>query len=347
MKNVLTIILTILLTYSQSAFSQTLTANADLRAIFEERHGYGSLFYDSLKAGNYISQRTRININYQNNKLKLKLAPQNVRVWGDVTTTSKNDSSTSMHEAWAEYQLNSRIYIKVGRQELNYDDARILGNVDWTMAARSHDLALLKIRPDTTSFLHLGLAINASKEISITENYLQLGQYKYAHLLWYHKDLKNLGISLLVLNQGFPFLDSTNVKIAWNQTSGGRFNWKKKSLNLELSTYIQTGEIAKNTVSAWYAQGNCSYTFKNHYQVLVGAELLSGKSINDKSTKIKSFNPWYGTNHKFNGFMDYFYVNNHKNSVGLIDLFLSLTYQKNKLKIILTPHYFMSAATLY
>ena len=30
-----------------------------------------------------------------------------------------------------------------------------------------------------------------------------------------------------------------------------------------------------------------------------------------------SFTPFYGTNHKFNGHMDYFYVGNHIGNVGL------------------------------
>ena len=36
-----------------------------------------------------------------------------------------------------------------------------------------------------------------------------------------------------------------------------------------------------------------------------------------------AFFPLFGTNHKFNGFMDLFYVGNHANSVGLVDLHVS------------------------
>ena len=35
--------------------------------------------------------------------------------------------------------MNEKFAFKVGRQEINYDDARIFGNVDWAMQARSHD----------------------------------------------------------------------------------------------------------------------------------------------------------------------------------------------------------------
>ena len=69
--------------------------------------------------------------------------------------------------------------------------------------------------------------------------------------------------------------------------------------------------------------------------------------MNDTSTKIKSFNPFYGTNHKFNGWMDYFYVGNHQNSVGLTDLYFTLNYQKGKFSANITPHFFNAAGDIY
>ncbi|WP_291865850.1 hypothetical protein [Maribacter sp.] len=60
-----------------------------------------------------------------------------------------------------------------------------------------------------------------------------------------------------------------------------------------------------------------------------GVEVISG---NDASTtnKTEAFFPLYGTNHKFNGFMDYFYVGNHANSVGLVDIHVSVKFKLGK-----------------
>ena len=44
--------------------------------------------------------------------------------------------------------------------------------------------------------------------------------------------------------------------------------------------------------------------------------------------------------------MDYFFVGNHLNSVGLIDLYGKLTYTSGKLDISLMPHLFSSAANI-
>lgn len=54
----------------------------------------------------------------------------------------------------------------------------------------------------------------------------------------------------------------------------------------------------------------------------MGAEVQSGNDNNlTVNGKNKAFTPLYGTNHKFNGHMDYFYVGNHINNVGLTNLF--------------------------
>jgi hypothetical protein len=84
--------------------------------------------------------------------------------------------------------------------------------------------------------------------------------------------------------------------------------------------------------------------------MLLGFEYLSGTNQRDQRDSTyntnNSFTPLYGTNHKFNGHMDYFYVGNHMNSVGLRDLYLSFIYKKKKFSSILTIHNFCSAAKI-
>jgi len=86
-------------------------------------------------------------------------------------------------------------------------------------------------------------------------------------------------------------------------------------------------------------------------KVTLGFEYLSGTSAKDKiedPKAMKSFTPFYGTNHKFNGHMDYFYVGNHgNNNVGLIDIYATFNLKIKKWGLFLTPHYFMAAADVY
>jgi len=326
--------------------AQQFDINADLRARFENRNGYGTLKPYTEKASSFISQRTRLQFDYSFKNIKLRVSPQNVKTWGDVATTSKTDANNAFHEAYGEINLNEKLSFKLGRQEINYDDARIFGNVDWTMQARSHDAFLLKFNPNSKNQIHFGLALNANKETNFYENYAVL-QYKSLQYLWYHTDFEKLNFSILALNNGMPYLVGTEEKIDYSQTLGSRLVFKNGSLSIDGAAYLQTGKIADKSVSANYFSANINYKASTTFNTSIGFERLSGKDQNDTSTDMKSFNPLYGTNHKFNGYMDYFYVGNHANSVGLTDVYATLGYEKNKFSAKVTPHYFASAAAIY
>ena len=72
----------------------------------------------------------------------------------------------------------------------------------------------------------------------------------------------------------------------------------------------------------------------------------TGKDMDDTSDDIKSFAPLFGTNHKFNGWMDYFYVGNHAGSVGLVDIYGNIGFKKGKFSFKMIPHMFMSHAKI-
>ena len=72
--------------------------------------------------------------------------------------------------------------------------------------------------------------------------------------------------------------------------------------------------------------------------------MLSGNDFTDDArVDQNAFTPFYGTNHKFNGWMDYFYVGNHGGNVGLVDINAKFIYKKGNFFLKLIPHYFMPA----
>lgn len=340
-------IMSILLLSGLGASAQQIDASADLRFRYEHRHGYGTLFHDTLKAANFVTQRTRIQLDYTSPKLKVRIAPQNVRTWGDVATSARTDQHFQMHEAWAEVAINTRWAVKAGRQELNYDDARILGNVDWTMQARSHDVALIKFTPSAAHTFHAGAALNATRESNTREAYTVPQQYRYMQFFWYHGQLTRVGWSFLFLNQALPYMDQLKEKSAWNQTFGPRLTYTYNRISADASFYAQTGKVGKNNLMAMNAAANVHYKLSGGWVPGLGIEYLSGTNSNSTGNDIRSFTPSFGTNHKFNGFMDYFFVGNHSNNVGLTDIYAHLAYEQPRFKARLTPHYFSTAAGLY
>jgi hypothetical protein len=331
---------------SVNIYAQKINISADLRARYEMRNGYSTLKPDSASIANFISQRTRINIEYNSDKIKLKISPQNVRVWGDVNASSKNDNNTSLHEAYAEALFNKNISIQLGRQELNYDNERIFGATDWAMQGKSHDAILFKFVVDSIHKIHVGVAYNAIGESNFRQNY-SIPQYKTLQYIWYHGDFKNINLSVLALNNGMPYLKNNKEKVAFTQTIGATSTYSKKKFNANVEAYVQTGKIATKKVLSYYASANLEYQWIDKLKTSIGVTYLSGKSNNDSSSTIKSFNPLYGTAHKFNGFMDYFYVGNHNNTVGLIDINASIFYKIEKFSLKFIPHVFLGAADLY
>ena len=60
--------------------------------------------------------------------------------------------------------------LKVGRQEIVYDDQRLLGNLDWLQQARRHDAAILKYANKGWT-VDLGAAYNQNKMLNSTTLY--------------------------------------------------------------------------------------------------------------------------------------------------------------------------------
>ncbi|MCC8409172.1 alginate export family protein [Mucilaginibacter sp. UR6-1] len=135
-----------------------LTFSGQLRPRAEWRDGFGTLKPKNNTAAAFISQRTRLALNYRSNRLIFQTTLQDVRLWGqDASTITVNDGSRlSLHEAWAEVILSNKsdtsfkyspldyFAIKIGRQELVYDDERLLGNLDWLQQGRRHDALVFK-----------------------------------------------------------------------------------------------------------------------------------------------------------------------------------------------------------
>lgn len=315
--------------------------SGEFRPRTEFRRGYKTLAVKNQKMSVATSQRTRLNALFSTEGLSTKLVLQDVRYWGgQAQLVANEDFATSIHEAWAEINLMPSLSIRAGRQELVYDDHRIFGNVGWVQQARSHDLVLFKF--DNEYKLHLGIAHHENPDI--TNNiYNGPDAYKNMQFAWFNTSWENAGLSLLLLNNGVPFfISAIEEKTRYSQTFGGRFVFNQDGVSLAANLYGQTGEhqSGKN-IRAWNFLAETSLL--NGFTA--GYEFLSGNSY-DKTDRVYAFNPFYGTNHKFNGFMDYFYVGNHINSAGLHDGYLKYSHVMNKFRYDADLHYFASAGKI-
>jgi hypothetical protein len=340
MKKLRIIILLLLGAISADIQAQELDVNLQIRPRFEYRNGYKTLLPEGQEGTSQISQRSRLNFNYKQDQFTVKLTFQNTRTWGDVASTAAADKNgVAVFEAWAQYDLTEKWSARMGRQVLSYDNQRILGEQDWAQQAQSHDALTVSFHPEKQQ-LDLGVAYSSTAENIIQTPYT-VANYKSLQYAWYHANLDKFGVSFLLLNTGYEYANAdAKLLVDYKQTFGPYLTYKTDKIDSNLSFYGQTGKSTDRQVSAWYAGANFAYNITAAFKAGLGYEFLSGKNTNDGSTVIKSFNPIFGTNHAFNGYMDYFYVGNHLNNVGLQDAYLKLNYNVNKWQFALIPHVF-------
>src|SRR5690606_8614862 len=135
----------------------------------------------------------------------------------------------------------------------------------------------------------------------------------------FHKDWKQSGLSVLLLNNGVQ--SPADSSVTFTQTFGFYGTKNLGSTRLEYDAYYQVGEsIASRDVAAYMFGINATFWNNRPSNVSVGADFLSGDKP-DTSGKDEGFNPLYGTHHKFYGFMDHFYVGNPHGNKGIVDVF--------------------------
>ena len=334
------------------------TLSAQLRPRFEYRNGAYKPIQDGEAPAILTNNRVRLNFDYKHtDRLHLYISLQNVNVWGQAPQIQSFDRTggMSVFEAYAEFPLVNTLSAKVGRQVIALDDDRIFGSLDWHPAGRSHDAMSLNWNACDQWTLRSFFAYNqgiASGTMNVnTPNgvHFQGGQ-DYQHLEAvhsHHKFSEDQKLSLLFANLGYRVNNGTNYNM---QTFGAHYTGKSDDLNYSASAYLQTGKNAGGQdKSAYMFAVNAGYKFSPIFNLAAGVDYLSGNASDDTSGKDKKFNPFSGTNHKFYGFMDYYYVgapgSNAAPSAGLLNPYLTANVRTGeKSNLSATFHYFAPAA---
>ena len=324
--------------FAQTTMAQQFELSGEFRPRTELNHGVKTLAENDQDASLFTAQRTRLNALFSTDWIKTSLVLQDVRRWGNQPQLVANeDFAVSVHQAWAEVFFTPEFSMKAGRQEVVYDDHRIFGSVGWAHQARSHDMAIFKYEKDIK--LHFGIAHNENGDLT-NGDYDGPDAYKDLQFVWFNNTWEKSGLSLLFLNNGVPVWEGEEQKNKFSQTMGGRFTTSVLPVKLASNLYYQTGKHkGGKDISALNFLLEASIA-----SFTLGFEHLSGTAYDESD--YKSFTPFYGTNHKFNGFMDYFYVGNHIGNVGLNDIYLKYKYTKNKFGFDAHLHYFGAAADI-
>ncbi len=317
-----------------SSFSELLaqfSISAQLRPRMELRDGYRLPKGVDSETAFFVSQRTRLNLSFKNEKVKLFLSPQDIRVWGAERQLAK-DPNFGLHEAWGQVLLSNKFSIKMGRQELVYDGHRLLGNVDWIQQARSHDALLLKFENEGLK-VDFGGAFNQSGENVFSTHY-RPDNYKALTFLHAAKKSDKFSWSGMMMGDAFE-KSEVNHDLVWRYTFGTLLSYQTGNLNLEGSIYWQGGKTKTDKDIAAYLFNIKALYKLNKVALAAGVDVVSGDDPNDEN--FQAFNTLYATNHKFYGWMDYFLnIPVDTDGGGLQDYYINVnisTGSKSSLKV--------------
>jgi hypothetical protein len=322
----------------------------------EYRHGFSSLAAPDQDAAFFISHRARVMTSLKFQDAEIFVSIQDIRTWGSTANAAiDNAGLLSVHEAWVALPINKKFALKMGRQEIAYDEDRIFGSLDWLMQARRHDAAIIKFYDSASNTqIHAGFAFNQNQEQLAGTIYTVPNNYKTFQYIYFSRPFGKIKSSFLFLNNGIQIQKTSTVPeeytTVFTQTFGPRLVYKESDSKLSgnVSFYYQTGTNNLNqSVSGYDLMAELAYDVSKKFAVTGGLEVLSGSDqVNAPSGESKSFTPFYGTNHRFNGYMDYFYVGNHSNSVGLNDFYLKGLVKGSKTLVGAALHFFSSHAKI-
>ena len=332
--------------FAATAQDNTFILNAQLRTRGEYNNGAIKPRSEGQEAATFVNDRTRLSTFWKRGDLEMKMSVQHTGVWGQDDIKERN-GRMAMNEAWARMRFGESFFAQIGRQQLSYDDERLLGGLDWNVAGNWHDALRLGYESPEHKVHFIG-AFNQTAENDRGTFYNGPMPYKTMVALWYHyqspffSTLYPFGASVLIMNVGREVGTTGMGRTNFMQTIGTHLTYGPAPfapIKAAASFYYQRGKNnAGKDVSAWMASAKLSYTVTPEISVNGGYDIESG---NDGSKTVKAFDPLFGTHHKFFGAMDYF---TGQMLSGIQDIHVGAsTSAVKKVSLQFDYHYFLTA----
>jgi len=318
-----------------SVWAQSVVIDGEIRPRMEGRDGFTKPLLKSSDPGFSAIQRTRLGMTFTSGLLNTQITLQDSRTFGQNPNAS-GDATTGIFEAWAEMVLYRGGSLKVGRQTLTYDDKRLFSASTWSNTGTSHDMALFKYCVNDFQG-HIGLAYNNNAIISSETYYTPKSNYRYMGFVWLTKDILNgLKLSLIGVDEGVQ--DTIGTKNGTNYlktnmyhgyTYGGNLKYSNPAFPLSAlaTVYYQGGKnISGSKMNGSQLALNIDYKFSTVLTAAIGSNYISGDN-NTKDGIQSNFKKLYGTDHSFNGSMEYWKV---PLTQGLLDYYAGINGVINK-----------------
>lgn len=296
-------------TFSGQVRARVETTNVESYAASAKRRGY-----------DLTTLRTRLGLGVDAGQgVKGFIQIQDSRNWGSEAAVTSNEKNLDLHQGYADVLdlFAEPLDLRVGRQELQYGDGRLVSPLDWSNVGRAWDGARLRWRGSNYT---VDLFETVVKEVNVAKrNGNFWGLYATCKAVPKHEfDAYIFGRDqrdgTLVNEQGSQGNRS-------DRTVGARFKGAPGGFDYTGEADWQFGRTAGQRVRAWAMAATGGYTFDLAYKPRLGAEydFASGDS-NPSDNKVSTFDPLYPFAHAYQGYQDIFAWKNGHDFKGSVSL---------------------------
>lgn len=322
------------------------TLSGEFRTRAEANNGYKYIPVEDDITQYYVTQRTRLNAMYKSEKYDAYLSLQDVRSWGgeDIYTGAGVWGYThglDIYQAWINLKLGEASNLKIGRQELKYNDQRLLSWRNWNQYGLTYDALVFKTQKNDWRF-DLGLSYNSlntkiTGDVNNRNNryYADKNRIKTLNFLYLERKFNDaFTLSFTGIHAGYAeAADSDTVNNTL--TYGFYAKYAKNGLDFTGNAFLQGGKNKNGQdIEAYFLTADAGYKF-NSTRLGLGADLISGHDASntdaDYADTDHTFNLMYGARFKYYGWINHFILmDKHTRNGGLIDIYPNVTHKFNK-----------------
>ena len=263
----------------------------------------------------FVASRVRLGLDGQWKFMRVMMQIQDARLLG--TPPGFDDGgSFALHQGILEFGNDERGYVRVGRQEINYGNQRMIGALDWLMSARSFDALRLhgffgdKVEVDAFGSMlarqqsFVDDTVDPPVTVQNHGSYLAAVNAIYKHgaalrlegYVLYRHDRPISALTTFLKND----IVSPGIYVTGVPVDGLKYTG-------ELT--FQGGKQANASFFAYAVSGDVEYTFDAKVKPTIYGGFAYASGASDDG-KVNEFNNFFPTNHKFYGAADLFGLRN-------------------------------------